>query len=213
MKQKIMILMVFFSVAIFAQNRVVNIKAGSFSPNAAEAGFIIGYEGGKYIDDNFQFGWSVDWYHINYVDKKLVDAFNDYYGIINSSINELRAKTNLHSIPLMFTVTGNIPVAPRTRAFFTGGAGLEVLLIFYKNFQNTNESDFHGAFDFNWRLGGGLLYELGSRSDIFGELTYHSSHPGWQYEVNDPISAGKKTFERSFDMSGMMFRVGFRFYY
>lgn len=210
MKRKLLLLLTFLAYPLFAQHHTASFKLGSFSPHAAEAGFIIGYEGGKFIDENFQFGWSVDWYHINYVDKRLVDAFNDYYGIINSEINELRAKTNLHSIPLMVTVTGNIPITYRTKAFFTGGAGLEVLLIFYKNFQNTDENNFHGAFDFNWRVSGGLLYEVGRRSDIFGELSYHSSHPGWQYEVSD--LSGRRTFERSFDMSGFMFRVGFRFY-
>ena len=54
---------------------------------------------------------------------------------------------------------------------------------------------------------------LGRRSDIFGELSYHASQPGWQYEAYDPVTNRKETFERSFDMSGMMFRVGIRFYY
>ena len=93
-----------------------------------------------------------------------------------------------------------------------GGIGAEVLIIHYRNFQNTDESELQGAFDFNWRLGLGLSFALGRSSEIFGELTYHSSAPSWEYEVQDNNGI-KRVFEREFDMSGMMARLGFRFYY
>lgn len=212
--QKILILFIMvFSNAAFAQWGTAAIKLGHYSPSAAEGGFIIGYEGGRFIDYGFNFGWSIDWFHKSYVDKKLVSEFNEVYGISGGEINELRAKTNLHDFPLMAQVTGKFPVAPFTKIFMTFGIGAEVLLIHYRNFENTDESEFQGAFDFNWRLGAGGLYELGPRSEIFGELTYHSSQPSWEYEVENRAAGTKRTFEREFDMSGLMARIGFRFYY
>jgi hypothetical protein len=200
-----------FSLPVFAQWNTAAIKFGVFNPSAADGGFIIGYEGGPFVDNGFSFGWSIDWFHRDYVDKKLVAEFNDYYGIGRGSINELRAKTNLHDFPLMLNATAKFPVSPFVKMFLTGGIGGEVLLIHYRNFQNPDESEFQAAFDFNWRAGIGLVYELGYRSEIFGELSYHRSMPSWTYEVEE--QGYKRFFEREFDMSGMMARIGFRFYY
>ena len=212
MKKLTFLLLCLLPVVSFSQSHFSSVKIGAFNPGATDVGFIIGYEGGWFVDDNFLMGYSIDWFNKNYVDQRYVSQINDVYGP-NSSLNELRAKTNLHSIPLMGSITGNWPIAPRTRAFITGAAGLEVLLIFYRDYTNPNEDDFQGAFDFCWRLGGGIMYELGRRSDAIVEIAYHSSTPGWQYEVRDSNTGIKHTFEREYDMSGLMMRVGFRFYF
>jgi hypothetical protein len=213
MKKIFILLFLIFSSAAFAQWGTAAIKLGHFSPGGAESGFIIGYEGGKSVDYGVNFGWSIDWFHKSYVDKQLVSEFNQAYGIAGGSINELRAKTNLHDFPIMAQLTAKFPVAPFTKVFMTAGVGGEILLIHYRNFENPDNSEFHGAFDFNWRIGGGALYEIGPRSEVFGELTYHASEPSWEYEVKDPVTKTTKTFERNFDMSGFMGRIGFRFYY
>jgi len=205
MKKIICTLIILIPSILSAQHKFSSVKLGMFSPRATETGFILGYEGGWYIDDNFLLGYSADWFNKNYVDRKLVDDYNEFYGNIYSSLNELRAKTNLHSIPLMFSVNGSWPVAPKTHAYLTGSGGLEILLIFYRDYDNPNDSKFQGAFDFCWRLGGGIMYELGQRSDAFFEIGYHSSVPSWTYDVRDIATGKKKTFERRFDMSGIMF--------
>lgn len=212
MKKLIILFLLFLPAGLFAQGKFGSIKVGIFSPVATNTGFILGYEGGKNIDEVVSIGFSVDWFNKNYVDQHLVNQFNDFYGP-NSSLNELRAKTNLHSIPLMGTITASWPVAERMHAFATGGLGLEALLIWYRNYDNPDNNEFKAAFDFAWRLGGGINYELGSKSDGFVELAYNYSQPSWQYEVKDAVSGKSKVFERKFDMSGVMMRVGFRFYF
>ncbi len=212
MKRVLAFLVIFTPLLISAQWHSASIKLGHFSPSATEGGFILGYEGGKFIDKNLRVGWSIDWFNKNYVDSRLVDKFNSDFGP-SGEINELRAETNLHSIPVMFTMSGLFPMSPRVSAYATGGVGAEILLILYNNFQNPDEDEFEGAFDFSWRAGMGILYELGHRSDIFGEIVYHSSEPSWTYEVEDELTHRKKTYERVFDMSGIMTRVGIRFYW
>jgi len=211
MKKLIFMILLVLPAIMNAQQHIGIVKVGVFNPSATDAGFIIGYEGGWSMDNNLYVGWSADWFNKNYVDGNLVSQFNDFYGL-NSTLNELRAKTNLHAIPLMGSLTGSWPVAPRVNAFVTGAAGIEVLLIFYKNYQNPDNNEFRGAFDFAWRLGGGLSYELGRRSDAFVEIDYHNSEPSWDYTVTDALGR-QKVFERKFDMSGLMLRVGVRFYY
>lgn len=212
MKKLLCSIMIIFPAIIFAQPHFGSVKLGIFDPSATASGFIIGYEGGWAIDNNLNIGFSVDWFNKNYVDQNLVNQFNNYYGV-NSSLNELRAKTNLHAIPLMGTATVNFPISPRTNLFFTGGVGVEALLIFYRNYDNPNNNDFHGAFDFAWQLGSGVAYELGPRSDVLLELSYHNSQPSWDYNVYDPNTGRSRVFQRSFDMSGLMLRTGFRFYF
>ena len=212
---KTFILLLFFSIstATYAQWGMGAIKIGHFSPSATDGGFIIGFEGGRAIDRNLSIGVSLDWFHKDFVDKQLVHNLDDIYGLGGGSINVLRAQTNLHDLPLMLNLTASFPAGSYVNFFVTGGVGAEVLLISYSNFQDPGKDEFQSAFDLNWSLGTGLSYMLGRRSDIFGELSYHASQPGWQYEAYDPVTNRKETFERSFDMSGMMFRVGIRFYY
>ncbi len=212
MKRIIALAILCMPLMISAQPHYGSVKFGVFTPGATDAGFIIGYEGGWNIDDNFMVGWSADWFNKNYVDQQLVSQFSDFFGP-NSTLNELRAKTNLHAVPLMGNVTGSWDVGPRMRAFFTGAAGVEALLIFYRNYDNPDNNEFKAAFDFAWRIGGGVAYELGRRSDVFAEIDYHYSQPSWQYDVRDSQTGRNKVFERKFDMSGLMMRIGFRFYY
>ena len=212
-KLTLFILTLLLTGTISAQRRSSTIKLGNFSPGATESGFVIGYEGGKFIDRNFDIGWSIDWFHKDYVDQTLVSEFNQYYGFFESELNEVRAKTNLHSVPVLFNMRAKLPMSPRVSAYITGGIGVEGLLIFYRNYQNPNEDEFEGAFDFNWRLGMGIAFQIGRRSDLIAELAYHSSAPSWSYELDDPLVGRERVFERVFDMSGLMARVGFKFYY
>jgi hypothetical protein len=210
LKKLIIILSIIFLSNSLSQTNTASVKLGYFNPTATNGGFIIGYEGGKIIDERLIFGWSIDWFHSNYVDKKLVNDFNEVYGF--GEINELRAKTNLHEFPILLNFRGEFPIAPLTRFYATGGVGVEFLLINYRSFQNPVDDQFKAAFDFSWRIGVGVLYRIGSRSEVFGQIDYHSSEPSWEYEVND-ANLGKRIFERSFDMSGIMARLGLRFYY
>ncbi|NWF90720.1 MAG: hypothetical protein HXY50_14825 [Ignavibacteriaceae bacterium] len=210
MKKLLLIVTLVFSVNSLAQLNSASVKLGFFNPSAANGGFIIGYEGGKIIDERLLFGWSIDWFHSSYVDKELVNDFNEAFGF--GEINELRAKTNLHEFPILLNFRAEFPMTPISKFYATGGVGVEFLLINYRSFQNPEDDEFKAAFDFSWRIGVGLLHRIGSRSEVFGQLDFHSSEPSWEYEVED-IVRGKRIFERSFDMSGMMARVGIRFFF
>ena len=206
MKKLIAVIFLIPFAGIFAQANSAAVKLGIYSPSATGGGFIIGYEGSHYVDKNFSFGWSLDWFHKDYTDKALVNAVNQNPpggGVVN----ELFAKTNLHDFPIMINLSGKTLVAPYTQAYLTAGIGAEVLLINYNNYEDPTKDEFQTAFDLNWQVGIGGIYELSQQADIFAELTYHSSSPSLTYQAQD------KTYETVFDMSGIMFRVGFRFYY
>lgn len=210
--KKILLIFLVVPAAILAQDSFGSIKLGVFNPSAAGAGFIIGYEGGWEFDRNLKVGWDVDWFHKSYVDQNLVTQFNNFYGV-NSSLNELRASTNLHAIPLMASTTLSFPASFRTKVYINGAIGLEMLLIYYHDYNNPDNSEFRGAFDFAWQLGAGVAYELGPRSDLILEAAYHYSQPSWDYNATDPRTGRTQTFQQVFDMSGLMLRTGIRFYF
>lgn len=213
MKKLIVIIFLISVPGIFAQVNTAAIGLGIFSPSSSGGGFIIGYEGSHYFDKNISFGWSLDWYHKNYIDKNLVNDLNQQDPPPGGGqTNELIATTNLHDFPIMIHISGKTLVAPYTQVYLTGGIGAEMLLINYNDYQDPTKSEFQTAFDFNWRIGFGGIYELSKQTDVFAELAYHSSSPSWTYQTQNSLGV-KRTFERVFDMSGVMFRVGFRFYY
>ena len=53
--------------------------------------------------------------------------------------------------------------------------------------------------------------QIRTRSDFYGELSYHNSNPSWSFNVNDQLTGKVKTLEQIFDMSGMAFKFGFKF--
>ncbi len=208
-------LLLFFVLALaatttFGQRNAAAIKLGYFSPQATDGGFIIGYQGSRGIDQFLDIGWSIDWFNKNYVDKELAQQFEEFD--LQGELNELRAKTNIHEVPIMFNMTAYFDINKKAAAFANIGVGAEVLLVFYRNYQNPDEDKIKGAFDFSWRLSGGVVYAMGSRSELLAELGYHSSEPSWNYTVEGDNGL-KKTFERVYDMSGVMLRVGVKFYY
>lgn len=196
---------------ILAQYNTAAINFGHFNPSATDGGFIIGYKGEKFMDRNLSIGWSASWFHKEYVDQVLLNEVKSYYGIVDGSITENRATTNLHSVPLMFSLTSYFPVLPIVSAYVTGSAGVEGLMIVYKNLQNENDNEFKTAWDFAWEIGTGLSYKLGNRSDFYGEVSYHNSNPSWTYKVQDQIDGHTKSLEQSFNMSGVAFKFGFKF--
>ena len=63
MKKIFVLLVLAVPFSINAQGKYGSFKIGFFSPGATSTGFIIGYEGGKNIDEIFSYGYSVDWFH------------------------------------------------------------------------------------------------------------------------------------------------------
>jgi hypothetical protein len=214
MKKNLFFILLTFAVSTLAQQNANIIKIGMFDPQATSTGFIIGYEKLYPIDEHLETGWSIDWFHKNYVDQKYVAEINrEYQGNINSQLNELRATTNLHEIPVLFNVNYIHPVRENISAYLEGSLGGELMFIFYRNFINPDNDELKATIDFSWRITAGASLAIGSRSSLIGEVSYHSSKPSWTYKVKDPTTGAEKTFERSFDMSGILIRLGVKFYY
>jgi len=210
--KRILFLFAILTTSTLAQWNTGAVKLGYFNPSATDGGFIIGFEGGQHIDKLFSWNWSIDWFHRNYVDKKLVSELNQFYPGATGELNELRATTNIHDFPVMIGATARFPMSNRAQFYASGSIGAEMLLINFRNFQDPSQDDFEAAFDFNWRVGVGAAFAISPRSEFFGEITYHESHPSWTYD-DDEFNYPNGVLQRSYNMSGFMTRVGIRFFY
>lgn len=210
--KRVILLFVLFTTLTFGQWKTGAVKLGFFNPSATDGGFIVGFEGGYHIDKLINWQWSLDWFHKNYVDKELVRELNEFYPVTIGEVNQLRASTNIHDFPLMIGMTARFPISNRSQFYTSGSIGAELLIINYRNFQNPMDDDFEAAFDFNWRVSVGASFAISPRSELFGEISYHESHPSWTYEDEDYIYPNS-VLERSYDMSGLMTRIGIRFFY
>lgn len=208
-RNMLMLFLVLISFTMYSQEKGATIKLGYYNPGVSDGGFIIGGQWVKEIDENLGMGISIDWFKKNYIDQKLANEYKNSSTL--GSDYELKATTNLYSFPAQYFV--NVKVLDREKydVYLTAGLGLDFLFINYKSYQTPIKDEMKAAVDFSWRVGTGIVVPLGSKSDIIGEIAYHSSNPSWNYEVIDGVT--KKTFERSYDMSGLMFRMGIKFYY
>lgn len=209
--KKLLLLIFLLPVLLFGQHNGAAINFGYFNPSAIDGGFMLGYKGEKFVDRNLSLGWSVGWFHKQYVDQVLLCEVEKYYGVLDGSITEKKANTNIHSVPFMASLTSYFPLLPIVDAFVTGSLGFEGLLISYNNLQNENENELKTAWDFAWEIGTGISYKLGNRSDFYGEVSYHNSNPSWNFKVNDQNTGATKYLEQSFDMSGVAVKFGFKF--
>jgi opacity protein-like surface antigen len=209
-KRLFVIFLLIVAGSAFGQSRQTAVKIGYNNPSATDGGFLLGIETGKGIDEVLDVGFSLDWFHRKYVDKNLVTQLNELYGV-NVEENEIRASTTLNSLPIMLSLSAHIPIDQPVDLYLTGALGGDFLLVSYRNFQNPENDEFEFAFDFSWQIGAGASYALGSRSNVFFELDYHSSEPSWEYDTES--NGVKKIIERKFDMSGIQAKIGLRFYY
>lgn len=211
MKKYIIIAIAAVIFSLGAQQKIGGIKAGMMFPQACDGGFDLGIEYGLHIDTNLDVSVSLDWFKKEFEDKDAKGEYEDIPGLTAEEVLKL-SETTIYDFPLMLAVTAKFPFTDKIKWFATGALGAEMLYASYNTF-NTDEIEETSelAFDFNWRLGGGAIYNLGQRSELLAEIAYHYSLPSYEYE--DDVNGTKYTLEREYDMSGILSRVGVRFFF
>jgi hypothetical protein len=211
MKKYLFIAVAVMMFSLTGQQKIGAIKAGMMFPQACEGGFDLGIEYGLHIDTNLDVSLSLDWFKKEFEDKDAKGEYEEIPGLTADQLVKL-SETTIYDFPLMVAVTAKFPFTDKVKWFATGALGAEMLYASYNTFDG-DEMDEKSelAFDFNWRLGGGAIYNLGQRSEVFGEIAYHYSKPSYEYE--DEIGGTEYTLEREYDMSGILSRVGVRFFF
>ncbi len=207
MKKTVMIMIITAVLGLYAQKNMGAIKAGMFFPQACDGGFDLGFEYGFHIDTNLDVGVSLDWFKKEFTDKDYIGDVENIGGDLTGSQYRDLGKTTIYDFPFMISVTAKFPLKDKLKWFALGGLGAEMLyasLEAYDKDKNDTYEESVLAFDFNWRLGGGVMYNLGQKSEVFAELAYHYSKPN--FEDDNSITT-------EYDMSGIMSRIGVRFFF
>ena len=204
MKKIITMTILLVIMLVYSQGKIGAIKAGMFFPGACEGGFDLGIEYGLHIDTNLDVAVEIGWFKKDYDDKDVRDEYESIPGLTADELKIL-SETTIYDFPVMVMVTAKFPINFSYKWFATGGLGAEMLYASYNTIDDDTEHEL--AFDFNWRLGGGILYNLGERSELLAEIGYHYSKPSYEYEDSN------QTFKREYDMTGLLGRVGVRFFF
>ena len=206
MKKIMMLLGLLLVFSIYSQGKIGAIKAGMFFPGACDGGFDLGLEYGLHVDTNLDVSAEMGWFKKDYTDKGYIGdtALGD--SVIVGTKYEKLGETTIYDFPVMVMVTAKFPLNFRYKWFVNGGLGAEMLYASVETYDandGTNEESTL-AFDFNWRLGGGMIYNLGERSELLAEVSYHNSLPSIE-DDNGIVT--------EYDMSGIRGRVGVRFFF
>jgi len=180
------------------------LKIGYFGPRDAKNGFIFGVNMGNSVDELVDLGFGVDIFHRSYrKDSQIAETISPGGVVEHTVVRELDFSTT--AIPVMGTVTIKLSGAMPFTYFVGGGLGYEFLWNRETNYvAGASEKRFYHGFA--WRAEGGILYQLGSRSSLIGEVFYMGANP----KRNREKTAQGLPVWQEVNMSGFGFRIGLR---
>ena len=109
------------------------------------------------------------------------------------------------AIPIMGTITVKLSADKPFTYFMGGGLGYAMMWNKETNYiEEVSEKRFYHGF--TWQLGGGMMYQLGSRSHLVGEVFYNDAH----LKRDKGKNAEGLPVWTEVDLSGFAFRLGIR---
>jgi len=182
-----------------------SLKLGFFNPKDATSGLIFGINHGYIIDETIDVGFSVDFFRKSY--KKDTEIAKT---VKAQDITEVTKQRDMEFttfiLPLMATANIRIPVSRISPIFMVvnGGLGWEMMFNTEHNYiQDKKESRFYHGFGYTVNIG--IMYQIGSRSAILGELGYNGCKVSRNYDVEEGTPIWDEV-----NISGLIFKVGLR---
>ena len=204
MNKKILTAVLIFLAAApaFASN-TFSFKVGAYAPADLKAGIIWGADYGYSVDENVSILIGADLYYKNITDREdLGDT--EKVGVTLETGRYLSEWKGLH-LPLTAKVMIEFPMGDYSnfKPFMTAGLGFGFTHISFTDIEEStgdanDESLTYGGFV--WQLGGGVLYRIGSRSNLLGEILYNSA----KFEKDEDNG-----YYTTLNSSGLIIRAGF----
>jgi len=140
------------AVAWVDGSRVTTIRLGYYNPKDTKSGLLIGVNLSTAVDENVDFGLSVDFFHRSYKQEREVADTVSAGGVIEHTIvRELEFTTT--AVPIMASLTLKLNSQLPFTYFFGGGLGYELLFNKENNYE-TQISDTRFYHGFCWELQG-----------------------------------------------------------
>ncbi len=197
----ILVLIISFSAA--QAQSMFGLSAGYLRPKDTKNGLMFGVNVGSAIDEAVSIGLGADFFQKSY--SKLSKVAEEKGPITETTTKEMLVDYSRIILPLNLSVRVKIPASRMYDFgyFIRGSVNYHFLWSNEKNYQeDTDETRKFGGL--GWQGGGGVYYQVGSRSTLFAEAFYNSC------EVKRDVSTSTKSLPISefVDLSGIGFQIG-----
>jgi hypothetical protein len=201
MKKFLLLFIVVLSFNAFAQSKTVGIKAGYYFPADLKSGMILGFDYGYRIDESVSIMFGTDFYYksinedVNYGEAQQLGVKIEQYQHLSQWIG--------WHLPFTLKARVEIPIQDEAiKPFATAGLGYGFTHISYENLEQKQSASFTYN-GFVWQLGGGIMFGLGSKSQLVVEALYNGA------SFDKDVSETRFT---TLNSSGFALRAGINFY-
>ncbi len=201
--KKIVILFILFFVSItflFGLSNNFTFKVGYFAPSELKSGVVWGADYGYVIDENVTFLLSGDLYYRSIRNISKTGEIESY-GVNQEKFVELSEWTGLH-VPVTAKFKINFPLKSyKFKPYAIGGMGFGLTNVSFEgqNVDTSNNQEESLTYTgFVWQVGGGVMYRIGSRSNLLLEVIYNRA----EFEKDN------EDYFTTLDSSGLMLRAG-----
>ncbi|HPE20960.1 MAG TPA: outer membrane beta-barrel protein [Candidatus Mcinerneyibacteriales bacterium] len=205
MKRSLLLTVILLAVALSTAHASKNMtfKVGLYAPAELKTGVIWGLEYGYAIDENVSLLFGGDLYWKTIEDK---EDLGDTESVgVNLETGRYLSKWKGFHMPLTAKIRMAIPLDNYSslKPFVTAGLGIGYTHISFTDLANDGTDPQEDSLTYTglvWQAGGGILYRIGSRSSLIGEMIYN----GAKFEKDE-----EGGYYTTLNSSGLMFRVGF----
>ena len=199
-----LILILFFSTCVFSQHTIFEAEGGALFPQDTETGTIIGLTAGRMADENLGWAFEAQYFWRTFTKEYTVSESG---GATQEATIVTEIENSTKMLPIMGKIIYLSQIAPSLDIRVSGGIGYAFLWNTEANYViNVEESKSYSGFA--WQLGAGLSLPISRAADFFGEMIYFSSKPS-----RDAGTTQAGLPQRTeIDMSGLLLRIGVRFY-
>ncbi len=191
-------------LAYAQRESVYGVEVGYRNPKATQSGFSVGGVYGVAADEAVDLGVGFDFFRRKYTRETEVASQDFPSGVHETTVQrELEYTTTI--LPIYGFLTIKMPINYSSSVYLEGALGYTFLFSDERNYEEQVEAKrtYHGM---SWRMGGGLMHRIGSRSYLKLGVFYHSAEVSREKEE----SPRGLPIWKSVDLSGIGVRVGVR---
>jgi hypothetical protein len=189
--------------AAYSQS-VLKVKIGTFNPEDAKAGLLVGISTGRQVDERVDFGIGADLFIRRFTEETQVDT-NTSSNQIDPDLYQTSISYSMYGLPIMVHIDARILRDAQVIPYVGIAGGYELLFSREANYlEDRKENRLYGGF--GWQAMIGAEYPFGSSSAILGEIMYNGCTLSRSQGSNE---AGFPLHEE-LNFSGLGFRIGMR---
>jgi len=213
MKRYLVALLFLMVISGLSADNLMNVRFGFLAPEGAKTGIFGGLSYGSSFDEVVSMDMGFDYFYKGFKEKRKLYEWDTEAGNTEETFKQTSDIKTMY-LPIMLALNIHIPLDHSVKPFFKAGLGWGFLWEdVYVAAIPEEEPNAHDEIDdtkfyngFNWTLGAGAKYKLGSKSHVYGEFFYN----GGRMKRDIKKSEYGITWDE-INMSGVGMRLGIEF--